>query len=314
MSRRVLEPSGDGCTFDVMVEESILRPSRCLRLAAIVRGAEPAAMDIAPQAAGLLAASLGCRACMPTTSRSSKPGLALRRVLPCAGTPPDLRPHEKTRPGPRSSRAGGMSRGHGQRLGQFMPPVFRMPVVSSVASRHHRRTRRKAQARLRAARGRRHTCATARARRQAGRPPARDVHAAGIGPRTMAARRSKRLGRKIELFHHDIEGAAVAPMAPEHALDIEGSWRRTVRRPLHLAEARTGTRRAGRRSAGSATGRRCGRPWPGAGDPDGTALWVGRGILAVVTSGQAGPYSSLKPSPRHPPARSYAAATPRHPG
>jgi rhodanese-related sulfurtransferase len=51
---------GDRCTFDVMVKEFGLRTIEpLLHLAAIVRGADTGRMDIAPQAAGLLAASLG---------------------------------------------------------------------------------------------------------------------------------------------------------------------------------------------------------------------------------------------------------------
>jgi hypothetical protein len=50
---------GDLCTFDVMVEEFGLRSDPLLRLAAIVRGADTARLDLAPEAAGLLAVSLG---------------------------------------------------------------------------------------------------------------------------------------------------------------------------------------------------------------------------------------------------------------
>jgi rhodanese-related sulfurtransferase len=50
---------GDLCTFDVMVEEFGLRSEPLLRLAKIVRGADTARLDLAPEAAGLLAASLG---------------------------------------------------------------------------------------------------------------------------------------------------------------------------------------------------------------------------------------------------------------
>ena len=51
---------GEGCTFDTMVEEFGLRSSDALaRLAPIVRGADTARLDLAPQSAGLLAASLG---------------------------------------------------------------------------------------------------------------------------------------------------------------------------------------------------------------------------------------------------------------
>jgi rhodanese-related sulfurtransferase len=51
---------GENCTFDVMVEELGLAGIAALaRLAIIVRGADTARPEIAPQAAGLLAASLG---------------------------------------------------------------------------------------------------------------------------------------------------------------------------------------------------------------------------------------------------------------
>jgi hypothetical protein len=50
---------GELCTFDVMVEEFGLATEPLLRLATIVRGADTARLDLAPQAAGLLAASLG---------------------------------------------------------------------------------------------------------------------------------------------------------------------------------------------------------------------------------------------------------------
>jgi rhodanese-related sulfurtransferase len=50
---------GEGCTFDVMLEAFGLRSEALARLAAIVRGADTARLDLAPQAAGLLAASLG---------------------------------------------------------------------------------------------------------------------------------------------------------------------------------------------------------------------------------------------------------------
>jgi rhodanese-related sulfurtransferase len=50
---------GDLCTFDVMVEEFGLPTPALLQLAAIVRAADTARLDLVPQAAGLLAASLG---------------------------------------------------------------------------------------------------------------------------------------------------------------------------------------------------------------------------------------------------------------
>ena len=50
---------GERCTFDVMLEEFGLRSDSLARLALIVRGADTARLDLAPQSAGLLAASLG---------------------------------------------------------------------------------------------------------------------------------------------------------------------------------------------------------------------------------------------------------------
>ena len=50
---------GDLCTFDVMVDEFGLTSEPLLRLATIVRAADTARLDLAPEAAGLLAASLG---------------------------------------------------------------------------------------------------------------------------------------------------------------------------------------------------------------------------------------------------------------
>jgi rhodanese-related sulfurtransferase len=50
---------GERCTFDVMVEEFGLATEPLLRLAVIVRGADTARPDLAPEASGLLAASLG---------------------------------------------------------------------------------------------------------------------------------------------------------------------------------------------------------------------------------------------------------------
>ncbi|MBL0372631.1 chromate resistance protein [Rhizobium sp. KVB221] len=50
---------GELCTFDVMVEAFGLTSEPLLRLATIVRAADTARLDLAPEAAGLLAASLG---------------------------------------------------------------------------------------------------------------------------------------------------------------------------------------------------------------------------------------------------------------
>jgi len=50
---------GEMCTFDVMVEEFGLKTEPLLHLARIVRGADTARPDLAPEVPGLLAASLG---------------------------------------------------------------------------------------------------------------------------------------------------------------------------------------------------------------------------------------------------------------
>ena len=50
---------GERCTFDTMLAEFGLETEPLLRLAAVVRGADTARLDLAPQSAGLLAASLG---------------------------------------------------------------------------------------------------------------------------------------------------------------------------------------------------------------------------------------------------------------
>ena len=50
---------GELCTFDVMIDEFGLHSEALDRLALIVRGADTARLDLAPQAAGLLAVSLG---------------------------------------------------------------------------------------------------------------------------------------------------------------------------------------------------------------------------------------------------------------
>ena len=47
------------CTFDVMVQEFMLETPPLARLATIVRGADTARLDLAPESAGLLAVSLG---------------------------------------------------------------------------------------------------------------------------------------------------------------------------------------------------------------------------------------------------------------
>lgn len=68
---------GETCTFDTMIEEFGLRDGALLRLAAIVRGADTARPDLAPQAAGLLAASLGLSRMHRDDLRQLEAGMAL---------------------------------------------------------------------------------------------------------------------------------------------------------------------------------------------------------------------------------------------
>ena len=51
--------NGEFCTFDTMIDEWALRSKALDRLATLVRGADTDRHDLAPEAAGLLAASLG---------------------------------------------------------------------------------------------------------------------------------------------------------------------------------------------------------------------------------------------------------------
>jgi rhodanese-related sulfurtransferase len=68
---------GELCTFDVMVEELGLATEPLLRLATIVRGADTARPDLAPEAPGLLAASLGLSRMYSDDLRQLEAGMAL---------------------------------------------------------------------------------------------------------------------------------------------------------------------------------------------------------------------------------------------
>ncbi len=68
---------GEVCTFDVMVEEFGLASPALLRLATIVRGADTARLDLAPEAPGLLAASLGLSRMYPDDLEQLEVGLTL---------------------------------------------------------------------------------------------------------------------------------------------------------------------------------------------------------------------------------------------
>jgi hypothetical protein len=68
---------GEKCTFDTMVEEFGLATEPLLRLALIVRGADTARPDLAPEAPGLLAASLGLSRMYTDDLEQLEAGMAL---------------------------------------------------------------------------------------------------------------------------------------------------------------------------------------------------------------------------------------------
>jgi rhodanese-related sulfurtransferase len=68
---------GERCTFDTMLEEFGLATPALDRLATIVRGADTARLDLAPEAAGLLAASLGLSRMYADDLEQLEAGMAL---------------------------------------------------------------------------------------------------------------------------------------------------------------------------------------------------------------------------------------------
>ena len=68
---------GDACTFDAMIDEFGLASPALLRLATIVRAADTARLDLAPEAPGLLAASLGLSRMYADDHEQLEAGLAL---------------------------------------------------------------------------------------------------------------------------------------------------------------------------------------------------------------------------------------------
>ena len=68
---------GETCTFDTMIEELGLATEPLLRLGRIVRGADTAHLDLAPEAPGLLAASLGFSRMYADDLQQLDAGLAL---------------------------------------------------------------------------------------------------------------------------------------------------------------------------------------------------------------------------------------------
>lgn len=68
---------GDRCSFDTMLEEFQLQTEPLLRLATIVRAADTNRHDLAPEAAGLLATSLGLSRMYKDDLRQLEAGMAL---------------------------------------------------------------------------------------------------------------------------------------------------------------------------------------------------------------------------------------------
>ena len=75
-SHRTL-PGQEGCTFDTMLDEFGLHTDALDRLARIVRGADTSRPDLAPEAAGLLAVSLGLSRCCKDDLAQLDAGMAL---------------------------------------------------------------------------------------------------------------------------------------------------------------------------------------------------------------------------------------------
>lgn len=72
---------GELCTFDVMIEEFGLDLDPLRRLATIVRGADTARLDLAPEVAGLLAVSLGLSRMHSDDLQQLEAGIAIYDAL-----------------------------------------------------------------------------------------------------------------------------------------------------------------------------------------------------------------------------------------
>ncbi len=72
---------GENCTFDVMIEEFGLTADPLLHLAKIVRAADTAKLDLAPEAAGLLAISLGLSRMHSDDNQQLDAGMAVYDAL-----------------------------------------------------------------------------------------------------------------------------------------------------------------------------------------------------------------------------------------
>ena len=76
-----LSHNGDLCSFDTFLKEYQLSDPALARLAIIVRGADTARLDLAPQAAGLLALSLGLSRIFPDDQEMLSHGMVMYDAL-----------------------------------------------------------------------------------------------------------------------------------------------------------------------------------------------------------------------------------------
>jgi hypothetical protein len=72
---------GDRCSFDAFVEKYRLRDPALRQLAEIVRGADTSRLDLAPEAAGLFAISLGLSAVFADDHEMLRQGLVMYDAL-----------------------------------------------------------------------------------------------------------------------------------------------------------------------------------------------------------------------------------------
>ena len=76
-----LSHNGDLCSFDTFLKEYQLSDPALAKLAIIVRGADTARLDLAPQAAGLLALSLGLSRIFPDDQEMLSHGMVMYDAL-----------------------------------------------------------------------------------------------------------------------------------------------------------------------------------------------------------------------------------------
>jgi hypothetical protein len=76
-----LSHNGPRCSFDAFLSKYGLTDSALLQIAIIVRGADTAKLDLAPEAAGLLAISLGLSRCFTSDQEQVQHGFVVYDAL-----------------------------------------------------------------------------------------------------------------------------------------------------------------------------------------------------------------------------------------